>query len=110
MDALSLKSIVRKLNVGECPYCFSRLKYISSICTVGELEQNGMSANYKSSDKHGVWCDRCGYKSSATEIGLKLIPIDRISEFDINWDKKYLEDNTLVYGEKGKNPFNKDKE
>ena len=111
MDCLELQSIVKRLNIGECPHCHNQLNYISTEIHGGKLEKNGMNNIEKFLiDRHEVYCERCGYKSKAIQIGLKLIPIDRIEETDINWDRKYLEENTLVFGEVGKNPFKKDKE
>lgn len=111
MDSLELKPLVRRLNEGECPYCHNKLTFVSNECNTGVLEKNGMPEITELIDEtHEVFCRICGYSSYAVQIGLRLIPIDRIYENDINWDKKYLVDNTLVYGEKGKNPFNKDKE
>lgn len=112
MNSLELKSAVKRLYEGECPRCSNKLTYISYIGTAGELEKNGMAATCNTvQESHIVFCKTCGYESDAVQIGLKIIPEDRICAFDTNWDKKYLEDNTLIYGEKGKNPFNiKDKE
>lgn len=112
MNSLELKSIVKRLNIGQCPVCLSNLAFIANVCDMGTLEKNGMVdvINF-SNGKYVVYCDICGYKSNAVQLGLKLIPVDRIVEFDKNWDVPYLEENTLVYGEKGKNPFDiKDKE
>lgn len=111
MNSIENKSIVKRLHEGQCPRCLGELTYMSQLLSVGDLEKNGMPSTCENiHEKHSVFCDRCGYYSPAVQIGLKLIPIDRIIEFDKNWDKKYLEDNTLIYGEKGVNPFNKDKE
>lgn len=109
MDPLEIKCPVRRLYEGECPKCHNKLIYISNISTAGELEKNGMAANTDTiQENHMVFCKMCGYESEAVQVGLKIIPEDRIYQFDTEWDKKYLEDNTLVYGEKGKNPFNKE--
>lgn len=109
MDALELKPAVEKLHEGECPKCFNKLSYMSNNICIGELEKNGMAAICNTlRERYIVWCPVCGYHSPATQIGLKIIPTDRIIEFDSNWDVPYLEENTLVYGEEGKNPFNKD--
>lgn len=111
MDSLELKSVVKRLHNGECPICSNKLNYISCVTNIGYMDKNGMPSTCDTVlEKHLVFCNTCGYISDATQIGLKIIPIDRIYEFDSNWDKKYLEDNTLVYGEPGINPFNKDKE
>lgn len=112
MDALELVSVVKRLGEGECPICRNKLTYLSGEIHEGTLEKNGMSSYDKLvHEVHRVYCKKCGYSQKAIQIGLKLIPIDRIVETDINWDKKYLEDNTLIFGEKGKNPFyKKDKE
>lgn len=108
MDALQLVSVVKRLPEGICPKCFNKLNYISGIANIGLLEKNGMANTCNTiSEKHIVYCNTCGYQSKAIQIGLKLIPIDRINETDINWDKKYLEENTLISCEEGKNPFNK---
>lgn len=102
---------VRRLHEGECPCCFSKLGYVSNNYYIGVLDKNGMTNVTETlTDRHMVYCERCGYMKDAVQIGLKLIPVDRIPEYDINWDKKYLEENTLVNGQEGKNPFNKDKE
>lgn len=107
---LELKSIVKRLHDGQCPNCYNKLSYISNECHGGKLENNGMVAmDQIIKEKHYVYCEICGYKSEAIQIGLKLVPIDRIDENDINWDKKYLEDSILVWGEHGENPFDKDK-
>ena len=108
MDPLEVKSIVKRLHIGQCPCCHHNLAFIANAVDMGTLENNGMvdQINY-STGRFVVYCDICGYKSNAVQIGLKLIPVDRIVEFDKNWDVPYLEENTLVYGEKGKNPFSK---
>lgn len=112
MDALETKSVVRRLQLGECPHCLNKLSYMTNVLQVGTCEKNGMTETIDTYMENGVvFCNVCGYTSDAIQLGLKIVPEDRIIEFDTNWDKKYLEDNTLVYGEKGKNPFNiKDKE
>lgn len=113
MDYLENRSVVRRLHNGECPICGGRLSYVSDALTFGDLEKNGMADTCEPlSDDHIVFCRTCKqYKQSAIQIGLKLIPCDRIIDFDPDWDLPYLEENTLVYGEKGKNPFyKKDKE
>ena len=109
MNSLELKSIVKRLHTGQCPVCLSNLAFIANTCDMGTLEKNGMVdvINF-SNGRFVVYCDTCGYKSNAVQLGLKLIPVDRIVEFDEKWDVPYLEDNTLIYGEKGKNPFNKE--
>lgn len=108
MDLLELKSVVRRLYEGECPICLNKLSYISNECHGGKLENNGMSSKDEViKENHYVYCEVCGYKTKAVQIGLKLIPIDRIDKNDINWDKKYLEENTLIWGKKGENPFDK---
>ena len=94
---------------GECPCCHGQLCYFSNEVHGGRLEKNGMNnSSILLTENHQVYCKVCGYSSKAVQIGLKLIPVDRIVETDINWDKKYLEENTLVFGEQGKNPFNKE--
>lgn len=110
MDKLQVA--VTRLHDGECPICKNRLNYFSGEIYSGKLEKNAMSSeNNLIEEKHIVYCNNCGYSKQAYQIGLKLIPIDRIDENDINWDKKYLEDNTIVWGKKGKNPFDiKDKD
>lgn len=111
MNILEDKVVVRRLHEGECPCCFSKLNYVSNNYHIGTLEKNGMANSTEQlSEQHMVYCERCGYMKEAVQIGLKIIPVDRIFKYDINWDKKYLEENTLVKGELGKNPFNKDKE
>lgn len=112
MDALETKSVVRRLHNGECPRCGGQLSFMSDVFTFGELEKNGMAKTCEVlKDEHGVFCKTCKYKQEAIQIGLKLVPVDRIFEYDINWDVQYLEDNTLINGEEGKNPFyKKDKE
>lgn len=108
MDSLDLKSVVRKLGEGECPICHSKLHYVTMEMHTGSLDKNGMSFEDNIiREQYQVYCPICGYIKKATQIGLKLIPIDRIVETDINWDKKYLEENTLVFGQEGKNPFSK---
>ncbi len=108
MDALKVVSAVTRLDNGICPHCHSVLSYDSLDVSTGELERNGMpKTNRCVLDKYVVYCKKCGYKSNAISIGLKIIPVDRIVDFDPDWDKKYLEENTLVFGEKGKNPFYK---
>lgn len=109
MDAFKLVSAVKKLGEGECPICNSKLHYLSGEMHTGILNKNGMSS-YDSliTERHMVYCEKCKYYQKAIQIGLKFIPIDRIPETDINWDKKYLEENTLIFGEKGKNPFLKE--
>ena len=109
MDALELVSAVERLGIGVCPICKSQLSYARGEFTTGTLDKNGMpSSSITIRENHMVYCKVCGYKAPAIQIGLKVIPVDRIVKFDIDWDKKYLEENTLVYGEKGKNPFNKE--
>ena len=112
MDLLEPKSIVRRLHNGECPICGGTLSYMSDALTAGDLEKNGMASTCETiKDEYVVFCRTCKYLQEAVQIGLKLIPTDRIFEYDINWDAKYLEDNTLINGEEGKNPFyKKDKE
>lgn len=112
MDYLTNKSVVRRLHNGECPICSGRLSYMSDTLVYGDLEPNGMASTCETvADEHVVFCRVCKYREYAEQIGLKLIPVDRIVDFDPNWDLQYLEENTLVYGEKGKNPFyKKDKE
>ncbi len=106
MDALELVSVVDRLDNGVCPNCHSKLKYDTIELTTGYLENNGMAKSSETLiEKHVVYCPKCNYSSRAIQIGLKIIPEDRIVKFDPNWDKKYLEENTLVFGEKGKNPF-----
>lgn len=106
MDSLKLKSVVRKLYDGVCPICLNKLSYISKEFYFGTLENNGMVAKTDiDTEKHVVYCNKCGYHSEAIRIGLKLIPIDRIDKSNINWDKKYLEENTIVWGKEGENPF-----
>lgn len=108
MDYLENKSAVRRLHNGECPHCFNKLSYISNIYTKGDLEKNGMTRTVDIlKDGHYVWCKTCGYSQEAIQIGLKIIPKDRIYEHDIDWDVQYLESNTLINGEEGKNPFYK---
>lgn len=109
MNDLENKSIVKRLHNGECPVCGGRLEYMSDALVHGELEKNGMPSTCETvADEHAVFCRVCKYHEYATQIGLKLIPIDRIVNFDPNWDKPYLEDNTLINGEEGKNPFYKE--
>ena len=112
MNYLENKSVVKRLHNGDCPVCGARLEYMSDALVHGELEKNGMPSTCETvADEHVVFCRVCKYREYAVQIGLKLIPEDRIVDFDPNWDKPYLEDNTLINGEKGKNPFyNKDKE
>lgn len=112
MNLLENKFIVERLHEGQCPNCLGKLTYMVNTLTVGYLEKNGMASTYQNiNEQYDVFCDRCGYSSPAVQIGLKIIPIDRIYEFDSKWDEKYIEDNTLVYGEKNKNPFsNKEKD
>lgn len=112
MDYLENKSVVRRLHNGECPKCGGKLSFMSDVFTFGELEKNGMASSCETlKEQHGVFCRICKYQQEAIQIGLKLVPVDRICKFDINWDKQYLEDNTLIHGEEGKNPFyKKDKE
>lgn len=111
MEYLENKSVVRRLHNGECPICGGRLSYMSDALTHGELEKNGMPSTCELvKDEHGVFCRTCKYTQEAIQIGLKLIPVDRIVEFDTNWDVPYLEDNTIINGEEGKNPFTRDKE
>lgn len=108
MDALELVSPIKRLNDGECPVCGSKLHYDTLELTAGELDKNGSANSIKTIlEKHIVYCQKCTYRCNAIQIGLKIIPTDRIVEFDPDWDKKYLEENTLVFGEKGKNPFYK---
>ena len=109
MNALECKSIVERLHNGQCPVCRHNLNFIANACDMGTLEKNGMvdEINYTNS-RFVVYCDICGYISNAVQVGIKLVPVDRIVEFDKNWDVPYLEENTLIYGEKGKNPFNKE--
>ena len=64
--------------------------------TIEELGKEGM-----------VFCPKCGYTSKAVQVGLKIIPTNKINPYDKHWDKKYLEENTVIWGEKGVNPFNK---
>lgn len=111
MDHLELKSIVQRLHEGECPICRSKLSYIANETHGGTLEKNGMS--YKDEiikENYYVYCETCGYESNAIQIGLKIIPIDRIDKYDIDWDKKYLESNTLIWGKDGENPFSNTKD
>lgn len=112
MDHLELKSVVKRLGEGECPCCGNRLSYVTQEMHTGNLYKNGMSSSDNLiKEQYTVYCKKCQYIQKAVQIGLKLIPVDRILETDINWDKKYLEENTLVFGEEGKNPFyKKDKE
>jgi len=112
MDSLQDKIVVRRLHPGECACCFGKLTYVSGLSNIGTLEKNGMAQTSEQlSETHVVWCERCGYTKDAVQIGLKIIPVDRIFEYDPKWDEKYLEQNTLVHGEAGKNPFDKkDKE
>lgn len=112
MDSLELRSVVKRLYEGQCPHCYNKLNYMSGEIRIGILEKNGMPSDDNIlKERHVVYCKKCGYIMKAVQIGLKLIPIDRIVETDINWDRKYLEENTLVFGEEGKNPFSKiDKE
>ena len=109
MDYLELQSVVKRLGEGECPSCGNKLEYMSIELHAGTLDKNGMSS-YDTilQERYTVYCKKCGYKQDAIQIGLKMIPVDRIVETDINWDKKYLEENTLVFGEEGKNPFYKE--
>lgn len=112
MIDLENKSVVKRLHEGQCPVCLHNLAVIANIIDFGTLEKNGMVdvINF-TKENFEVYCDICGYHSKAIQIGLRVIPIDRIVPFDTKWDEKYLEENTLVYGESGKNPFtNKDKE
>ena len=109
MDHLELQSAVKRLGIGECPCCYSSLFYFSNEVDGGKLEKNGMNESvHFLTERHEVYCKVCGYHSKAIRIGLKLIPVDRIVETDISWDKKYLEENTLVFGKQGKNPFKKE--
>lgn len=111
MDSLQTISPVVRLDNGKCPYCNNNLRYFHRESHTGILDNNGSSnTDELLYEKYMVYCERCKYQQKAIQIGLKIIPIDRIVETDRNWDKKYLEENTLVYGEKGKNPFIKDKE
>lgn len=108
MDSLELVSVVKRLGEGECPICKGKLQYLSGEIHEGTLEKNGMSLNDNLiHESHIVYCKKCGYSQKAIQIGLKLIPIDRIPKTDINWDKKYLEENTLIFGKEGENPFYK---
>lgn len=108
MDLLELKNPVRRLNDGECPKCGNRLHYMTGEFYEGILDRNAMASTINLIDeKYSVFCPICGYIQDAVHIGLKTIPIDRINKYDIDWDKKYIEENTLIYGEKGKNPFYK---
>lgn len=108
MNSLENKSVVERLHEGQCPRCLGKLIYMSQTVSVGDLEKNGMASTCENiREEHSVFCNRCDYYSPAIQIGLKLIPIDRIVEFDKNWDNKYIENNILIYGEKGKNPFKK---
>lgn len=111
IDSLQLVSVVKRLGEGICPVCGNKLNYLSGEIHEGTLEKNGMSASDNLiKEMHTVYCKRCGYSQNAIQIGLKLVPVDRIVETDINWDRKYLEDNTLVFCDKLENPFTKDKE
>lgn len=108
MNSLELICPVRRLGEGQCPCCYNKLHYLSNEVHMGTLEKNGMvDSDSIIEERYGVYCNKCGYYSRAIQIGLKIIPIDRIPKTDPNWDKKYLEENTLVYGEEGKNPFEK---
>lgn len=109
MDYSELISPVKRLGQGQCPCCNSKLHYLSNEAHMGLLDKNGMvSEDSILEERYGVYCKKCGYYSKAIQIGLRIIPVDRIPEIDPKWDKKYLEENTLVFGEKGKNPFKKD--
>ena len=108
MDALELVSVAERIKIGECPYCRSKLSYATAEISTGVLEKNGMANTCETVyERHTVMCKRCGYKSPAIQLGLRIIPKDRLIRTDIHWDEKYLEENTLVFGEKGKNPFYK---
>lgn len=103
---LELRSIVKRLKEGQCPRCLNRLSYITNDYHIGKLEDNGMIAmDIATIDRHYVYCDICGYSSKAIEIGIRLIPIDRIDKNDIEWDNKYLESNILINSKQGENPF-----
>ena len=108
MDHLELKSAVRRLHKGECPICGNNLSYLLHDSITGKMEKNGMC---KTSDimqeKRTVYCEVCGYSNDAIQIGLTLIPVDRLSESDERWDEPYLSENVLIYGKTGENPFNK---
>ena len=109
MDGLELRSVVKRLHNGQCPVCGSLLSFMGDVFTYGELEKNGMAKESNIlKDEFMVYCKTCKYKQPAIQIGLKLVPTDRIFEYDINWDVPYLEDNTLIKGEEGKNPFYKE--
>lgn len=109
MDYLNTKIAARRLHNGECPVCHGRLSFMSDALTYGDLEENGMASTCETvAEEHVVFCRTCKYRVWAVQVGLKLIPEDRIIDFDPNWDKQYLEDNTLVNGEAGKNPFYKE--
>lgn len=111
MKYLETVPVVRRLHLGECPECGNKLTFIHISTNIGELNKNGMADSVRDPiEKIGVFCKRCSYSQKAIQIGLKIIPEDRIYKYDINWDKKYLEDNTLVNCIPGENPFNKDKE
>lgn len=111
MDYLEPIRIVERLDTGKCPICQSNLNYTSIVHNTGELENNGMTRTVKTvREAYLVHCPTCNYITDAVQIGLKFVPTDRICKFDSNWDVPYLEDNTIVYGEIGKNPFLKDKE
>lgn len=109
MELQENKSIVKRLHNGQCPVCGSKLSFMSDVFSFGELEKNGMASTSEVlKDEHTVFCRTCKYYQEAVQIGLKLIPIDRIFKYDINWDVPYLEENTLINGEEGKNPFYKE--
>ena len=111
MNALEFVNPVYRLGNGVCPHCGNHLQYFHNEVYTGILDSNGSSdTDILLQEKCTVYCERCNYKQKAIRIGLNIIPIDRIVETDRNWDKRYLEENTLVYGEKGKNPFINDKE
>ena len=75
MDILQDKVVVRRLHEGECPCCFSKLRYISNTCTTGLLEKNGMAeTDTILKEDYVVYCERCGYMKDAVQIGLKIIP------------------------------------
>ena len=99
-------SPIKRLEDGVCPVCLSKLDYISNICNIGKLDNNGAPDTSRVlNEDHVVVCYNCGYQQDALQLGLRIIPIDRIVPFDKDWDKKYLEDNIIINGEPGKNPF-----
>lgn len=106
MNPLETVNPVERLHDGKCPICNSNLKYMHVESHAGTLANDGTSLiNEVLTDRTMVYCETCGYEQPAIMIGLKTIPADRVLEFDTEWDKRYLVENTIIHGRKGVNPF-----